>query len=285
MVVDLGGLGSGLVGGEYHLHLASHLLTVRRHGVPPDSKCKSFFAYHSCMTDPFKALSDRLRRLIVDELAERDGQTLFELCARLALKHQNTSTRQAVSHHLKLLEEAGIISTRREGRTKVHRLEAGALRSVTGRWVGVAPTGGPSLRITQTSIFVDDQDKALDFYTSMLGFVVREDEPAGEHRWIALSSPGDPNGPVLVLEPDSHPAIESLKRSLMDEGSPFTAFAVADLDATYVELTGRGVVFTQPPINLGTVISAVLDDTCGNLIQLNSQPLSPSDGGEGGNTS
>lgn len=233
------------------------------------------------MTDTFKALSDPLRRLIVDELAERDGQTLFELCSRLALKHQNASTRQAVSHHLKLLEEAGIISTHREGRTKVHHLESGALRSVTGRWADVVPTGGSGLRITQTSIFVDDQDRALDFYTSMLGFVVRDDVPAGEHRWIALSSPGDPNGPVLVLEPDSHPAIESLKRSLMDEGSPFTAFAVADIDAAYADLSGRGVVFTQPPIRLGSVTSAVLDDTCGNLIQLNSQPLAPSDEKEG----
>jgi DNA-binding transcriptional ArsR family regulator/catechol 2,3-dioxygenase-like lactoylglutathione lyase family enzyme len=233
------------------------------------------------VTDAFKALSDPLRRLIVDELAERDGQTLFELCSRLALKHQNTSTRQAVSHHLMLLEKAGIITTRRQGRTKSHHLQPDSLQSVTQRWADLHTRGPLALRISQTSVFVDDQDRALEFYTTKLGFAIHADEPAGEHRWIALTAPGDPRGPMLVLEPDAHPAIQSLKRSLMDEGTPFTAFAVTDIERAHVELVARGVVFTQPPVSIGPMTSAVLNDTCGNLLQLNSQRLRLIDTDEG----
>jgi catechol 2,3-dioxygenase-like lactoylglutathione lyase family enzyme len=124
------------------------------------------------------------------------------------------------------------------------------------------------MRITLTSIFVPDQEAALRFYTEVLGFRAKTDVPLGEHRWITVVSPEDPDGCELVLEPDDHPAVGPFKEAVAADGIPFTAFSVDDVDAEYERLTALGVRFTQPPAVMGPVTTAVLDDTCGNLIQL-----------------
>jgi catechol 2,3-dioxygenase-like lactoylglutathione lyase family enzyme len=115
---------------------------------------------------------------------------------------------------------------------------------------------------------VDDQDKALRFYTEILGFTQKHDVPMGEYRWITVVSPDDAEGTELVLEPDAHPAARPYKDALVADGIPFTAFAVDDVMAEHERLCGLGVRFTQEPTNMGPVITAVLDDTCGNLIQI-----------------
>ncbi|MEW5810340.1 MAG: VOC family protein [Actinomycetota bacterium] len=124
------------------------------------------------------------------------------------------------------------------------------------------------MRITMTSVLVDDQDKALSFYTSVLGFHTRHDVPMGQHRWITVVSPDDPGGVELVLEPDQHPAARRFKQALMTDGIPYTAFTVADVHAEHERLCALGVRFTQDPVEMGPVTTAVLDDTCGNLIQI-----------------
>ena len=124
------------------------------------------------------------------------------------------------------------------------------------------------MRINLTSVLVDDQAKALAFYTDVLGFVKKNDVPLGEHSWLTVVSPEDPDGVELVLEPDSHPAVGPFKEALAADGIPFTSFAVADVQAEYDRLTALGVTFTQQPARMGPVTTAVLDDTCGNLIQL-----------------
>jgi catechol 2,3-dioxygenase-like lactoylglutathione lyase family enzyme len=124
------------------------------------------------------------------------------------------------------------------------------------------------VRITLTSVLVDDQAKALTFYTDVLGFVKKNDVPMGEHSWLTVVSPEDPDGVELVLEPDSHPAAGPFKEALVTDGIPFTSFAVADVQAEYDRLTALGVTFTQPPTPMGPVTTAVFDDTCGNLIQI-----------------
>jgi catechol 2,3-dioxygenase-like lactoylglutathione lyase family enzyme len=124
------------------------------------------------------------------------------------------------------------------------------------------------MRIVVSSIFVDDQDKALQFYTNHLGFVKKTEIPLGEHRWLTVVGPDDPEGPELLLEPDTHPAVGPFKRALVEDGIPFTSFAVEDIGAEYQRLQAAGVQFTQPPVAMGVVTTAVLDDTCGNLIQL-----------------
>ena len=118
------------------------------------------------------------------------------------------------------------------------------------------------------SVFVDDQDKALRFYTEVLGFAPKHDVPMGEHRWITVVSPEVPDGTELVLEPDEHPAAKPFKDALIADGIPFTAFAVDDVRAEFERLRGLGVRFTQEPTEMGPVTTAVLDDTCGNLIQI-----------------
>ena len=128
------------------------------------------------------------------------------------------------------------------------------------------------MKIVMTSVPVDDQEKALKFYTEVLGFVKRTDIPLGEARWLTVVSPDDPRGTELLLEPDSHPAVKPLKRALVDDGIPYTSFAVKDVQAEYDRLTAAGVKFTQPPVDMGPVKTAVLDDTCGNLIQIASPP-------------
>jgi catechol 2,3-dioxygenase-like lactoylglutathione lyase family enzyme len=126
-------------------------------------------------------------------------------------------------------------------------------------------------RIVLTSIFVDDQDKALRFYTDVLGFVKKTEVAMGEHRWLTVAAPGDESGPELVLEPDDHPAVGPFKRALVADGIPFTSFAVADVRAEHARLVELGVRFTQEPLAIGPLTTAVLDDTCGNLVQLASQ--------------
>ena len=124
------------------------------------------------------------------------------------------------------------------------------------------------MRINLASVLVDDQEKALRFYTDVLGFQMKHDIPMGQHRWITVVSQEAPDGVELVLEPDEHPAAKPFKAALVQDGIPFTSFAVTDVQAEYDRLTGLGVTFTQPPTVMGPVTTAVLDDTCGNLIQL-----------------
>jgi catechol 2,3-dioxygenase-like lactoylglutathione lyase family enzyme len=124
------------------------------------------------------------------------------------------------------------------------------------------------MRINLTSVLVDDQEKALRFYTDMLGFVKKHDIPLGEHRWLTVVSPQNPDGTELVLEPSSHPAVQPFKDALVADGIPYTSFAVDDVKAEYERLRGLGVRFTQEPVDMGPVTTAVLDDTCGNLIQI-----------------
>ena len=122
-------------------------------------------------------------------------------------------------------------------------------------------------RIYVTSVLVDDQRKALAFYTEKLGFVVKRDIPMGESSWLTVVSPDDPDGTELLLEPDGHPAAKPFKDALVADGIPLTSFAVTDLDAEYARLKDLGVRFTQEPMEMGDVKMAVFDDTCGNLIQ------------------
>jgi catechol 2,3-dioxygenase-like lactoylglutathione lyase family enzyme len=126
----------------------------------------------------------------------------------------------------------------------------------------------PAVRINLASVLVDDQDKALRFYTEVLGFVKKTEVPLGEHRWLTVVSPEAPDGVELVLEPDEHPAATPFKAALVADGIPFTSFAVADVQAEFDRLTGLGVTFTQEPTAMGPVTTAVFDDTCGNLIQI-----------------
>jgi catechol 2,3-dioxygenase-like lactoylglutathione lyase family enzyme len=124
------------------------------------------------------------------------------------------------------------------------------------------------MRINITSVFVDDQDKALRFYTEVLGFVKKTEIPLGDARWLTVVSPDEPDGVELLLEPDAHPAARPFKRALVEDGIPFTSFSVADVKAEYERLRAAGVRFTQEPTAMGPVTTAVLDDTCGNLIQI-----------------
>ncbi|MBS1692302.1 MAG: VOC family protein [Actinobacteria bacterium] len=124
------------------------------------------------------------------------------------------------------------------------------------------------MRINLTSVLVDDQDKALRFYTEVLGFRQKNDIPMGQFRWITVVSPEEPQGVEIVLEPDEHPAAKPFKEALVADGIPFTSFAVDDVVAEFERLTALGVRFTQAPTDMGPVTTAVFDDTCGNLIQI-----------------
>jgi catechol 2,3-dioxygenase-like lactoylglutathione lyase family enzyme len=127
------------------------------------------------------------------------------------------------------------------------------------------------MRINLASMLVDDQEKALRFYTEVLGFQEKTNIPLGGASWITVVSPEDPDGTELVLEPDQHPAVKPFKEALVADGIPYTSFAVTDVRAEYERLRGLGVHFTQEPTDLGPVTTAVLDDTCGNLIQIAQQ--------------
>jgi len=127
------------------------------------------------------------------------------------------------------------------------------------------------MKIRLTSVYVDDQRTALDFYTRVLGFAVHHDIPLGEHSWLTVVSPEDPDGPELLLEPSGHPAVGPYRAALADDGIPLVQFAVADVAAEHDRLVGLGVAFTQGPTDVGPAVVAVFDDTCGNLVQLISQ--------------
>ncbi|MFW5417840.1 VOC family protein [Nocardiopsis sp. CNT-189] len=124
------------------------------------------------------------------------------------------------------------------------------------------------MRIYVTSVFVDDQAKALDFYTRVLGFEKKNDVPVGGARWLTVVSPEDEDGTELLLEPDGHPAVGPYKRALVADGIPAASFAVGDVRAEHERLSALGVRFTQEPAEMGGITAAVLDDTCGNLIQI-----------------
>jgi catechol 2,3-dioxygenase-like lactoylglutathione lyase family enzyme len=124
------------------------------------------------------------------------------------------------------------------------------------------------MRITITSVFVHNQDEALKFYTEVLGFVKKVEVPIGEDRWLTVVSPDQPDGCELLLEPARHPAAKPFQEALVDDGIPVTQFAVDDVRAEFERLSGLGVRFTQEPVDMGPVTTAVFDDTCGNLIQI-----------------
>ena len=124
------------------------------------------------------------------------------------------------------------------------------------------------MKIKLSSVYVDDQDKALKFYTEVLGFVKKTEIPFGEARWLTVVSPQEPDGTELVLEPDGNPAAKTFKKALVEQGIPLTAFEVDDIQREYERLTGLGVVFKQPPAKMGPVTLAIFDDTCGNFIQM-----------------
>ncbi|GAA2333006.1 VOC family protein [Streptomyces kunmingensis] len=129
------------------------------------------------------------------------------------------------------------------------------------------------MRIHLTSLFVDDQAKALHFYTEVLGFVKKHDVPLGEtDRWLTVVSPEEPGGTELLLEPAGHPAARTYRDALTQDGIPLAQFAVDDVHAEHARLHGLGVRFTQEPLTMGPVTTAVFDDTCGNLIQIATVP-------------
>lgn len=134
------------------------------------------------------------------------------------------------------------------------------------------------------SVMVDDQAKALRFYTEVLGFVKKREIPVGQYSWLTVVSPADPDGVEVSLEPDQHPAARPFKEALVRDGIPYTSFAVDDVAAVHDRLVALGVRFTQPPSDLGVVTTAVFDDTCGNLIQIASDdradrpPVAPTAG-------
>ncbi|MEJ1201857.1 MULTISPECIES: VOC family protein [unclassified Streptomyces] len=128
------------------------------------------------------------------------------------------------------------------------------------------------MKIHLTSVFVDDQAKAQRFYTEILGFVTKHDVPVGEQdRWLTVVSPDEPGGTELLLEPAGHPAVKAYRDALVEDGIPLAQFAVDDVKAEYERLRGLGVHFTQEPLEMGPEVSAVFDDTCGNLIMIAGQ--------------
>jgi catechol 2,3-dioxygenase-like lactoylglutathione lyase family enzyme len=126
------------------------------------------------------------------------------------------------------------------------------------------------MKIKLSSVSIDDYDKALKFYTEVMGFQLKRDIPLGnDARWITVVSPDEPNGTELLLEPNaSYPAMKALKESLVKDGIPFTAFEVNDIQKEYERMKDLGVEFTMEPTNMGTTTVAIFDDTCGNLIQI-----------------
>jgi predicted enzyme related to lactoylglutathione lyase len=136
-----------------------------------------------------------------------------------------------------------------------------------------------SVKIRLTSLFVDDQAKALDFYTNVMGFVLKRDLPAGEARWLTVVSPDEPDGVELVLEPRNNPAATTFAlglRELHDHGIPWTIFYVDDVQQEFERLKAKGVVFTVEPVDIGPATIAIFDDTCGNLIQIFKPKTAPS---------
>ncbi len=124
------------------------------------------------------------------------------------------------------------------------------------------------MRVILSSVFVNDQDKALRFYTEKLGFVKKHDVPVGEFRWLTVVAPDDQEGTELLLEPNQNPVAQAYQKGLFEQGIPATSFGVEDLRAEYEALRNRGVRFTVEPTRVEPVTLAVFDDTCGNLIQI-----------------
>lgn len=124
------------------------------------------------------------------------------------------------------------------------------------------------MRIKLTSLMVDDQEKALRFYTEVLGFRKKHDIPVGEYRWITVTSPEGPDDMELALEPNANPAGRAFQEAMFSQGIPLAAFEVSDINGEFARLTASGVAFTRPPASAGPVTLAVFADTCGNLIQL-----------------
>jgi catechol 2,3-dioxygenase-like lactoylglutathione lyase family enzyme len=124
------------------------------------------------------------------------------------------------------------------------------------------------VKILLTSIFVDNQDKALAFYTEKLGVVKKHDVPVGEFKWLTVTSPEEPGGVELLLEPNDNPAAATFQRAIFQQGIAAASFTVDDIQAEYERLKALGVTFTMEPTSMGPTTIAVLDDTCGNLIQI-----------------
>ena len=124
------------------------------------------------------------------------------------------------------------------------------------------------MKIVVTSVFVDDQDKALKFYTDVLGFVKKTELPAGEFKWLTVVSPEQPNGVELLLEPNDNPASKVFQKAIFEQGIPLASFGVDNVQNEYERLKKLGVKFTQEPTQMGPVTTAVFEDTCGNLIQI-----------------
>ena len=130
------------------------------------------------------------------------------------------------------------------------------------------PSNHATLQFYLMNIHVDDQEKALRFYTSVLGFSLKDDIDMGAHRWLTVVDPNDTNGMQLLLEPNHHPAAMAYQSSLKKDGIAAASFFVSDIDQEYQRLLSAGVVFQQQPITMGGVVMALFDDTCGNFIQL-----------------
>lgn len=124
------------------------------------------------------------------------------------------------------------------------------------------------MKIYATQVFVDDQEKGLDFYTNVLGFEKKHDIPLGQHRWLTVTAPGDQDGVQLLLEPSSHPAVGPFREAMVEDGIPWTSFAVDNIEQEHAQLEKQGVHFIQPPVVHEGYSTAVFDDTCGNLIQI-----------------
>lgn len=124
------------------------------------------------------------------------------------------------------------------------------------------------MKIFITSVFVDDQEKALKFYTEVLGFVKKEDVSAGSYRWLTVVSADAQEGTQLLLEPTANPAASAYQKAIFEQGIPATMFSVADVQAECDRLKAKGVHFTKESTNMGPATIAILEDTCGNLIQL-----------------
>jgi catechol 2,3-dioxygenase-like lactoylglutathione lyase family enzyme len=124
------------------------------------------------------------------------------------------------------------------------------------------------MRIILSSVIVEDQDKALAFYTRVLGFVKKQDFPLGKFKWLTVVSPEEPDGVELLLEPNDNPAARTFQKAVFEQGIPLATFGVDDIHAEYERLAALGVVFRIKPTRTGSVTVAVFEDTCGNLIQI-----------------
>ena len=221
------------------------------------------------MGDLYKALADPTRRTILDELADRDGQTLFEICTRLIMKHGIGASRQAISQHLDVLEDGGPRPDRALGPIQVPLPRYRAAARDRGA-LAAAAEGARPMKINVTSVLVDDQAKALALLHRCPRLREEDRYPARRTRWLTVVSPEDPDGVELLLEPDAHPAAKPFKEALVADGLPYTSFA--STTSSRVRSAQRpGRQFTQPPAPMGPVTTAVFDDTCGNLIQIAAQ--------------